>query len=64
MGFKFHDEYIIVVTLPTDSKQMEMGIHQENGSFATWEAADGKYQQERMRKKKPAPQKAPAPKKR
>ena len=47
MGFKFHDEYIIVVTLPTASKQMEMGIHQENGSFATWEAADGKYQQER-----------------
>ena len=46
MDFTLHDEYIVMVTLPTDSKRIEMGIHQKNGSFATWEAADGEYQQE------------------
>lgn len=45
MNFTLHDEYIVIVTLPTDSKQMKMGIHQQNGSFATWEVADGNYQQ-------------------
>ncbi|GFH88765.1 hypothetical protein IMSAGC002_00003 [Lachnospiraceae bacterium] len=45
MNFTLHDDYIVIVTLPTDSKQIEMGIHQKNGSFATWEVADGNYQQ-------------------
>ena len=45
MNFTLHDDYIVIVTLPTDSIQMQMGIHQENGSFATWEAAGGEYRQ-------------------
>lgn len=45
MNLTLHEEYIVMVTLPTDGKQIEMGIHQKDGSFATWEAADGNYQQ-------------------
>ena len=36
MNFTLHDDYIVIVTLPTDSKQIQMGIHQKNASFATW----------------------------
>ena len=45
MNFTLHDDYIVIVTRPTDRKQLQMGIHQNNGSFATWEVADGIYQQ-------------------
>lgn len=45
MNFTLHDDYIVIVTLPTDSKQIQMGIHQKDASFATWEVADGNYQQ-------------------
>ncbi len=45
MNFTLHEEYIVMATLPTDGKQIEMGIHQKDGSFATWEVADGDYQQ-------------------
>ena len=45
MNLTLHEEYIVMVPLPTDGKQIEMGIHQKDGSFATWEAADGNYQQ-------------------
>lgn len=45
MNFTLHDDYIVIAALPTDSKRMEMGIHQQNGSFVTWEVADGNYQQ-------------------
>lgn len=45
MNLTLHEEYIVMVTLPTDGKQIEMGIHQKDGSFATWEVADGNYQQ-------------------
>lgn len=45
MNFTLYGDYIVIVTLPTGSKQMQMGIHQKDGSFATWEVADGNYQQ-------------------
>ena len=45
MNFKFCGEYIITAVLPVGDKGAAMGIHQQNGSFATWEVADGNYQQ-------------------
>ena len=45
MNFTLHDDYIVIVTLPTDSKQIQMGLHQKNGSFATWEIAGGEYKE-------------------
>ena len=27
MNLTLHDDYIVIVTLPTDSKQIQMGIH-------------------------------------
>lgn len=45
MNFKFCGEYIITAVLPVGDKGAAMGIHQQNGSFATWEVADGEYKQ-------------------
>jgi len=45
MKFTLHNEYIITDMLPVGDKRMAMGISQKDGSFATWEVADGEYRQ-------------------
>jgi hypothetical protein len=44
MEFALYGEYIATVMIPVGGKQLAMGIHQKDGSFATWEIVDGKHQ--------------------
>lgn len=45
MNFKFCGEYIITAILPVGDNGAAMGIHQTNGSFATWKTAGGEYKE-------------------
>ena len=45
MGFTFCGEYVIIAVLPVGDKGTAMGIHETNGSFATWETAGGEYKE-------------------
>ena len=43
MDFRLYKEYVVTVLLPVGDNGVAMGIHQSNGSFATWETANGEY---------------------
>lgn len=39
----FYEKYIIAHSLPANGKQMQLGVHSEDGSIATWEVCNGEH---------------------
>ena len=39
----FYEKYIIAHSLPVNGKQMQLGVHLEDGSLATWEVCNGEH---------------------